>query len=341
MTDGVSVVVPTLARPSLARLLTALDRAGRPPLPVELLVVDDRRGGPRLRLPPVAGTVPRLLAGHGRGPAAARNLGWRAARHPWVSFLDDDVVPDPDWFDRLAADLAVADDVAGVQGRVRVPLPAHRRPTDWERATAGLARASWITADMAYRRRALAEVGGFDERLPRAFREDAELAYRVRRAGWRLVRGERVVTHPVRPEDRWVSLRAQRGNADDALLRRMYGRRWHELLGVPAGRRHRHALVAAAAGGALLAAAAAAVLRRRGRPPGAARAAGAVAAGAAATWLAGTAEFALERVLPGPATGGEVTVMAVTSVLIPPLAIGHWLRGWWAGRGVRAAPATR
>lgn len=339
MTDGVSLVVPTLGRPSLAGLLTALDRAGRPPMPVEVLVVDDRRGGEPLRLPPVAGAVPRLLVGDGRGPAAARNLGWRAARYDWVSFLDDDVVPLPGWFDRLAEDLAVADHVGGVQGRVRVPLPANRRPTDWERVTAGLAHARWITADMAYRRRALAEVGGFDERLPRAYREDAELAYRVRRAGWELVRGTRAVVHPVRPESAWVSLRVQRGNADDALLRRRYGRRWRSRLELPPGRRARHALVTAAGVGGLLATAGAAALRRSGRSPVAARAARRVAAGAAAAWLAGTAEFAYARVRPGPWHADEVAAMAVTSVLVPPLAVGHWLRGWWTHRGVR--PASR
>ena len=44
-------------------------------------------------------------------------------------------------------------------------------------------RASWITADMTYRRSALAEVGGFDERFPRAFREDADLALRLQAGG--------------------------------------------------------------------------------------------------------------------------------------------------------------
>ena len=42
---------------------------------------------------------------------------------------------------------------------------------------------------MAYRRAALESVHGFDERFPRAYREDADLAVRVRRAGWRLTRG--------------------------------------------------------------------------------------------------------------------------------------------------------
>jgi histidinol-phosphate phosphatase family protein len=45
-------------------------------------------------------------------------------------------------------------------------------------------------------------------------------------------------------------------------------------------------------------------------------------------WLAGTAELALARILPGPRTPGEVATMAVTSVLLPPAATWHWLVGW-------------
>ncbi|MBO0870702.1 MAG: glycosyltransferase, partial [Micromonosporaceae bacterium] len=223
--DGVSIVVPTLGRSTLDRLLEVLN--GQLPTatqPVEIIVVRDESR---------------------RGPAAARNQGWRAARYPWIAFLDDDVVPGPDWLALLGKDLSQPEQVGGVQGRLWVPLPAHRPPDDWEACTAGLARARWTTADMAYRRAALLSVGGFDERFPRAYREDAELAFRVSGQGWRLVRGERVCSHPVRPEGPWVSLRTQRGNADDALLRRLYGHRWRSLLGIPSGRRRRHALVVA------------------------------------------------------------------------------------------------
>ena len=139
---GISVVVPTVGRPSLGTLLAALHQAPRPPgVPVEVLVVPDATGA---------------------GPATTRNRGWRQAAHEWVAFLDDDVVPDPAWLRRLAADLTVPPEVGGVQGQVRVPLPDDRRPTDWERVTAGLADSDWITADMAYRRAALERVGGFD-----------------------------------------------------------------------------------------------------------------------------------------------------------------------------------
>jgi hypothetical protein len=330
--SGLTVVIPTLGRPSLTALLNALAGGSPCPLPAEVLIVDDRPGrSDPLELPPLTAAWPvRVVAGRAAGPAAARNTGWRGARHEWVAFLDDDVLPDPDWFARLAADLAAAGErVGGVQGRLRVPLPSGRRPTDWERVTAGLADGAWITADMAYRRVALARTGGFDERLPRAFREDAELAYRVRRDGWLLRRGERSVTHPVRSEGPWVSLRTQRGNADDALLRRLYGAHWRSTLEIPPGRRRRHALVTAAG----LTAAACTLAALAGPAGNGATRRAAVLAGAA--WAAGTLEFAAARVAPGPRDPREITAMLLTSAAIPPLAVTHWLRGWWRWRSAR------
>src|SRR4051794_3078487 len=312
MLGQVTLVVPSIGRPTLDVLLDAL--ATTPgPRPAELLIVDDRPSGEPLSverdgLPPV-----RVVRTGGGGPARARNLGWRTARTEWIAFLDDDVVPDPDWYERLEQDLAgLPGDVAGSQGRVRVPLPEDRRPTDWERGTAGLATSSWITADLAYRRAALARVGGFDERFPRAFREDSDLALRILDTGGRLVRGERWITHPVRPVDRWISLRVQKGNADDVLMRRLHGPDWRTRADAPLGRRPQH-LAITAAGVAAVALAAA------GKPRAAALAAG--------TWLAGTAEFAWLRIEPGPRTRDEVSTMAVTSAAIPALATWHWLKG--------------
>ncbi len=320
--ERVTVVVPTIGRPSLDALLDAL-AAAPGNRPAELVLVDDRPAGPPLRpdrpgLPPV-----RVVRTGGGGPARARNLGWRVARTEWIAFLDDDVVPDADWYQRLATDLAgLPPDVAGSQGRVRVPLPEDRRPTDWERGTAGLATSSWITADLAYRRAALAAVGGFDERFPRAFREDSDLALRVMDTGARLVRGERWITHPVRPTDPRVSIRVQGGNADDVLMRRLHGPDWRapHRADAPLGRRPQHLAVTAAAVAAVGLAAA-----RRPR----------AAAAAALAWAAGTAEFAWARIAPGPRDRAEVTTMLTTSAVIPPLATWHFLRGFVQHVGVR------
>jgi HAD superfamily hydrolase (TIGR01662 family) len=306
-----SVVIPTLGRRSLTVLLEALLEAlqsGRGPRPEQLVVVDDRPLSPSrepLDLP--AGV--RVLPSGGRGPAAARNVGWRAVRSEWVAFLDDDVVAPADWPEWLAADLGfLAGDVAGSQARLVIPLPAGRRPTDWERSTAGLQTGQWITADMAYRRAALADVGGFDERFPRAFREDADLALRVVDAGWRLVRGSRTVEHPVRPADFWVSVRQQAGNADDALMLSLHGPHWHERAGAPRGRRSKHMAITAAGVAALLSR-------------------GGWRTAAAALWAAGTLDLAWARIRPGPRTGDELLRMLATSVAIPPAATYHWLRG--------------
>ncbi len=173
---------------------------------------------------------------------------------------------------------------------------------------------------MAYRRAALVQVGGFDERFPRAFREDADLALRVQRNGWRLVHGNRETTHPVRPPDRWVSVRTQAGNADDVLMRRLHGPHWRSAAHAPAGRRPRHLAVTTAA----VLAVAGAVVRRP-----------AAASVAAALWAAGTAELAWARIAPGPRDRAEVTTMVLTSVAIPPMAIWHWLRGCWRHRAAR------
>lgn len=307
------VVIPTVGRASLARLLGALlEETG--PRPARVVLVDDRVEpvGPLIEGPLPPGVV--VLASGGRGPAAARNLGWRSGAAGWVAFLDDDVVPPAGWTAALAADLQdLPDGVAASQGRLVVPLPEGRRPTDWERNVAGLETARWATADMAYRRDALAAVGGFDERFGRAYREDADLGARVVAAGWQIVTGDRQCLHPVRPADRWVSVRLQSGNADDALLRALHGRRWREVTGVAPGRRSRH-LATTVAG----AAAVAGLLGRR-RP---------LALAGAAAWAFGTAELAWARIMPGPGTREEVATMALTSVAIPPAATWHWLRGW-------------
>jgi HAD superfamily hydrolase (TIGR01662 family) len=321
----VDLVIPTVGRPSLGRLLGAL-AAAEGPAPGAVLVVDDRRQPDPPLPPPPPGLRVRVLRGPAAGPAAARNAGWRESEADWVAFLDDDVVPGPAWLRDLAADLdRLPPEVGASQGRLRVPLPAGRRPTDWERSVQGLEASNFITADIAYRRAALAELGGFDERFPRAYREDADLALRAERAGWRLVRGRRQVEHPVPPAGPLVSLRRQSGNADDALMLLRYGLRWRERAGAHRGRRRRHLAIT---GAAALALAAAALRRPR------------LGAAAGAAWLAGTAELAAARIRPGPRTPLEVAAMAVTSVAIPPLATWHWLRGLaaHAGRTARRTP---
>lgn len=320
MTDiDYTVVIPTTGRKSLNVVLRAL-RDGTGPDPREIIVVDDRpEHYPQL----VLGDEVRVLRTAGRGPAAARNAGWQAAMTEWIAFLDDDVVPSPDWKDRLGKDLTnLLPDAAASQGRIEVPLPSDRAPTDWERGTAGLAIAKWITADMAYRRGALHAVGGFDERFPRAYREDADLALRIQDAGYRIESGERVTMHPIRQAGFFASVKAQRGNADDALMREVHGPDWRAKIGAYPTSFRRHTITTAAASAALVFG----LLRwRKGT------------AVAGSVWAALTAYFTYQRILPGPRTASEIARMVVTSILIPPTACVHRLRGERRVKQLRSA----
>jgi histidinol-phosphate phosphatase family protein len=123
--------------------------------------------------------------------------------------------------------------------------------------------------------------------------------------------------------DDWVSLRVQRGNADDALMRRLHGPRWRQQAQVPRGRLRWHAATTAAA---LTAGLAGALGSRR------------TATASGLAWTVLTADFARRRIGPGPRPGtpgwsAEARRMLLTSVAIPPAAIWHRVRAHLALRG--------
>jgi glycosyltransferase involved in cell wall biosynthesis len=309
MTVRASVVAPTCRRPALlGRCLAALDAQALPAADYEVLVCDDAASDETRRqvkaFAEKARAVVRYLpVKEKHGPAAARNVGWRAARSPVIAFTDDDTVPDAGW---LAAGVAVLErdaTIAAVTGRVVVPLPEW--PTDYERNEAGLEGAEFVTANCFCRRAALEAVGGFDERFTAAWREDSDLHFALLERGERVVKApDAAVVHPVRPAPWGVSLRQQKKSLFDALLYKkhpaLYRRR------VRPGRPwDYYAIVAAlaAAAGALAA----------GRPL--------VAEAAGAVWLAPTLRFLARRLRGASRAPRHVAEMAVTSALIPPLSV--------------------
>jgi HAD superfamily hydrolase (TIGR01662 family) len=298
--------------------LTTLDAGDGPP-PTEILIVDDRRR-PRssLDLPETRALV-RTVRSEGRGPVAARNLGWRCADAEWIVFVGDDVLLPAAWPARLAADLAgLPEDVAVSQGAVRVPLPAERRPTDWERAVADRAHTHRTGGDMAYRRSALVAARGFDERFRQAHRADEDVVLRLRAAGLRAARGDREATRPVGQAGLRAVLAAQSGRADDALMRRIHGPGWRERTNAPAGDFIRQLWTCGAVVCTAVTVAAAS------RSPVAGRLA---ASASALVWTGITAEDALARIGPGPRTPDEVLRVLAGSVIVPPVAVAHRLRG--------------
>ncbi len=239
-----SVVVPTFRRPDLLdRLLGALVHQDLPAPDYEVIICDDARSADtRAQVRRWAAThvvEVRYVSGEydERGPAAARNLGWKAARAPVVAFTDDDTVPDTDWLRcGLAAIEAPATPGAcgrgadAVSGRVVVPLPGV--PTDHELNAARLGDAGFVTANCFCRRDVLERLGGFDARFRAAWREDSDLYFRLLEQGFTVADApDAVVVHPVRPEGWGACLRAERKHVFDALLYKLHPEHFRRFIG--------------------------------------------------------------------------------------------------------------
>jgi len=313
----VSVVIPTYRRPQLLRrCLDAVLAQHLEPSAWEVIVVDDGHDDATRSLvhrfaarAPHGATVCYLRPSRGRGPAVARNAGWRVARGDIIAFTDDDTVPDPDWLVQGERAMRVPEAPAAVCGAVKVPLPP--RITDHARMTEGLARAEFVTANAFVRRSALARVKGFDERFRRAWREDSDLQFRLLdQVGPVLPCPQAVVTHPVRPVGWGVSLAQQRNTFFDALLYKKHPRRYRERIRrVPPW--DYYLIVAGTLAAPLLA--------WRGHPK--------AALGAAALAVGGVLWLALRRLANTSRSPGHVAEMLATSALIPFLSVYWRLRG--------------
>lgn len=140
-----------------------------------------------------------------KGPAAARNLGIADARAEFVVFTDSDTLPQPGWLKALLAPFADASVVA-VEGPVRTPRPPKSALEEAPRSEGGV----HLTANMAYRRRTLLQVGGLDEAFPMPAFEDVDLALCAARLGKIAFAPDAVVVHPWRKVGLTASLRRLR-----------------------------------------------------------------------------------------------------------------------------------
>ncbi len=152
------------------------------------------------------------------GPAAARNLGWQTAKGELILFTDDDTQPSFTWLQNYwNAYLENGKKEIAFTGKVNVPLA--KSPTDFERNTAGLETADFVTANCACTRVALQQIEGFDEAFTMAWREDSEFEFKLLNADIPIKKVEAaVVLHPVRKATWGVSLREQKKSMFNALL---------------------------------------------------------------------------------------------------------------------------
>ena len=190
--QGVSFVVPVYNGVSCVRDAVAAILAQADGRPMEIILVDDRsRDGSSAVLRRLAAIWPlRIVAGEGRGAAAAINTGVRAARHPIICQVDQDVVLRPGWM-RLLTEALEDPAVAAAQGYYTsdpdAPLCARAMNLDLEHRYAAIDGSDTghvCTGNSAYRADALRRVGLLDETLGYGY--DNDISYRLRAAGYRL-----------------------------------------------------------------------------------------------------------------------------------------------------------
>jgi glycosyltransferase involved in cell wall biosynthesis len=217
----ISVIIPTFRRPHLLQnCLSSLVKQSFPKTDFEVIVVSD---GPDETANNIVSTFSfmnehfvYLQMPQKKGPAAARNFGWRRANGVLIAFTDDDTLSDTDWLKNLWKAYKGEKEIA-YAGKIKVPLP--HPPTDYEKNTAGLETAAFVTANCCCSKAALQTVDGFDERFSMAWREDSDLEFKLLLHKIPIVRVvDALVVHPVRQAPWGISLKEQKKGMFNALL---------------------------------------------------------------------------------------------------------------------------
>jgi glycosyltransferase involved in cell wall biosynthesis len=175
------------------------------------------------------------------GIAMARQRGLETARGEVVVYLDDDVAPRSGWFSALIGPFedhrvgVVAGAIEPVWPEGRAPrwLPASQQPSFGRRPAEPPGADPPFGANMAVRRSAALDVGGFALELGHTgtqlgLHEEADLAARLVDGGFACIDGpEAIVGHHIRPEQvrvRSVLMRAWAEGRSDRRLDRRRGR---------------------------------------------------------------------------------------------------------------------
>jgi glycosyltransferase involved in cell wall biosynthesis len=193
----VSIIISTRNRASqLERCFQSVARIASP-APWELVAIDNastddtscviRRFAESVNIPVRTAIEPQP------GLAHARNLGITLAQGEILAFTDDDCYPAPDYVDEVIR--AFSDPEIGyIGGMVKLFDPADSRITIQESTRPKLLkRFGYVPpggihgANMAFRRQALADIGGFDPKLGAGAQfvcEDIDACARASFAGW-------------------------------------------------------------------------------------------------------------------------------------------------------------
>lgn len=188
----VTVIVPTYNRKALLQeCLTSLLAQTYPKDCYEIIIVDDgSTDGTEGFVQSMAQSPnPRVsyFNQDNRGPAAARNLALKNAQGEIIACTDDDCIASATWLENGVGCFA-EDDIVAVQGRTLPAEPVRLRflpPRFSHTVEITDETQTYPTCNMFYRKRAILDVGGFNEEYTMG--EDADLAWRLKEKGMEIV----------------------------------------------------------------------------------------------------------------------------------------------------------
>jgi GT2 family glycosyltransferase len=229
----VSVIVCT--HNGALTLAQCLERANQLAYPdYEVIVVDDGSADGSADIARARGAT--LIQTEHRGLSFARNAGTAHATGEIVAFLDDDAYPDPDWLQYVAASLRANSHVG--MGGPNIPPEDEGLVADCVAAAPGGPIHVLISdreaehvpgCNMAFRKAALQEVGGFDERF-RVAGDDVDVCWRLQEAGGTLGFSAGAVVMHRRRDSVGRYLRQQYGYGKaEALLERKWPSRYNRV----------------------------------------------------------------------------------------------------------------
>lgn len=188
----ISIVIPTCNRKSfLLQALKSLSHQDYPKKNIEIIVVDDhspddsQAAVKQLRIK----NLRYFRQSENKGPAAARNIGARAAKGKFIFFMDDDCLPVSSWISDFVDFFEHHRDV-GVVGGPLIPLKMNTIAKlelfknrvlgiHLTQQTIGKDVPVGFTSNVAYRKEVFRTVGYFDESFLVPAGEDIEFKKRV------------------------------------------------------------------------------------------------------------------------------------------------------------------
>ena len=196
----VSVIVPAYnAEKTLSENIEVLLAQDYPKDKIEIIIVDDGSTDATSEIAKQYSV--RYIYQENKGPAAARNSGWKMSNGEIICFTDSDCIPEKEWVRKLI-NRYNSDKIGGVGGSYDSALPKNLLSSCVheeiiQRHFEMPEKVDYLGAfNLSYRKSVLEDVDGFDESYRMASGEDNDIAYRILKRGYHLIFDKDIkVTH--------------------------------------------------------------------------------------------------------------------------------------------------